>query len=199
MKMKLPIFQSVLIIATSACSSTPEVPATAGPENILEQPMETAFSPAGAAYFTLENGVLAAVRGEQVNFLATNSTYDDFLLTVEYWVEPSTNSGIFIRCENADTFSPQSCYEVNIWDDHPVPEFRTGSIVSLAAPLVTVDSLNRWNSLSVRAEGAHITVKVNGIVTAEISDNSHDGGYIALQNGGNNKVVQFKNLKLTRL
>lgn len=182
-----------------ACGSVAKVSAPPGPANMLEQPMATTFTPAGTAFFTLENGILTAVRGEPVNFIATHSTYGDFFLTVEYRIEPSTNSGIFIRCENADSFSPQTCYEVNIWDDHPVPEFRTGSIVSLAAPLTTVHSRDRWNHLSVRAEGARITVKVNGIVTADISDKTHDSGYIALQNGGNNKVVQFKNLTIKEL
>ena len=198
MKMKLVFLLSVTLTTISACGNLGEVSEPVRPENLLEHPMTATFDPSGA-FFTLENEVLAAVRGEQVHFIATKSTYDDFLLTVEYWVEPSTNSGIFIRCENADSYSPQTCYEVNIWDDHPTPEYRTGSIVSLAAPLVTINSANRWNRLSVRAEGARITVNVNGIVTADISDKTHDSGYIALQNGGNNKVVQFKNLSITRL
>lgn len=185
--------------AISACGSVGEVSETAGPENILDLPIVATFNPAGAEFFTLENGVLAAVRGEQMQFIATRSTYDDFLLSVEFWVEPSTNSGIFVRCENADTFSPQSCYEVNIWDDHQVPEYRTGSIVSVSAPLVNIDSGNRWNSMSLRAEGEHITVSINNVVTAEIADNTHDSGYIALQYGGNNKMVRFRNLRITRL
>ncbi len=199
MKMKLVILLAVAFTAISACGSVGEVSKSAGPENILDLSVLATFDPAGTEFFTLENGILAAVRGEQTNYIATNSTYDDFLLTVEYRVEPSTNSGIFVRCENADTYTAQTCYEVNIWDDHQIPEFRTGSIVSLSAPLVKIDSGNRWNSMSVQAEGEHLTVKVNNVVTTDITDNTHDGGYIAFQYGGNNKMVQFRNLKITRL
>lgn len=199
MRTKLQILLPVTLIAASACVSVGDLSESAGPENILGLPIVATFDPAGAEFFTLENGILAAVRGEQMNFIATRSTYDDFLLSVEYWVEPSTNSGIFVRCENADSYSPQSCYEVNIWDDHQVPEYRTGSVVSVSAPLVNIDSGSRWNRMSVRAEGAHITVSVNDVVTAEITDNTHDDGYIAFQYGGNNKMVHFRNLTITRL
>lgn len=53
--------------------------------------------------------------------------------------------------------------------------------------------------MSVRAEGEHIAVKVNDVVTTEMTDDTLDGGYIAFQYGGNNKMVHFRNLKITRL
>ncbi len=47
-----------------------------------------------------ESGVEAGP-AEAVGFLVSNDTYDDVTLSIEYWVEDDTNSGIFIRCSNA--------------------------------------------------------------------------------------------------
>lgn len=203
MKMERIILLAAMVASISACGGIAEVDESAPPENLLSLPfestLESTFNPAGAEFFTLDNGVLSAVRGEETRYIASNSSYDDFLLTLEYWVEPSTNSGIYLRCENADSYSPQTCYEANIWDDHRIPENRTGSIVSFAAPLVTIDSGDRWNRMSILAEGDHMIVRINGVVTADITDDTHSSGYIAFQYGGADKMVRFRNLEIRPL
>ncbi|GIT15259.1 MAG: hypothetical protein CM1200mP36_10150 [Gammaproteobacteria bacterium] len=38
--------------------------------------------------------------------LITKSSYSDFVLTLEFWVDDPANSGIFIRCQDPEMVSP---------------------------------------------------------------------------------------------
>jgi Domain of Unknown Function (DUF1080) len=57
-------------------------------------------------------------------FLRTDASYANFDLTAEFWSEPNTNSGMFIRCVPGQVPSQTACYEVNISDSHAT--FPTG-------------------------------------------------------------------------
>ena len=115
------------------------------------------------------------------------------------WAEPATNSGIFIRCQDADAISANSCYEVNIWDENENPANRTGAIVNFAPPLVEIDSLSQWTTMTIRADGGHIAVTVNGQTTVNLMDETYSSGHIGLQYGGNNGLIRFRNLDISAL
>ncbi len=139
----------------------------------------------------------AAGPAEAVGFLVSKETYGDFSLTVEYWVEDETNSGIFIRCSDRNEISPELCYEFNIWDSHPNQDSRTGSAVTLAKPLAHVDGLERWVQVEIEARGNRIKATYDGQLTADLEDDRSDSGVIALQYGGTGKL-RFRNLSITR-
>ncbi len=109
-------------------------------------------------------------------------------MTLEYWVDDETNSGVFVRCADAAVMSPSNCYEINIWDNHPNQDFRTGSIVGRQSPLAHVDTLGQWNRVQVDAYGDLMTVTVNGVVTARLRDPNLYEGHIALQYAGKNRL-----------
>ena len=54
---------------------------------------------------------------------------------VEFWTDEPANSGVFVRCDGADDASAATCYEVNVYDQRPDPEYRTGAIVALSRSL----------------------------------------------------------------
>ena len=66
--------------------------------------------------------------GSEEGFLVSEKDYGDFHLLVEFWVDATTNSGIFSRCTQRSRFHAETCYELNIFDDHPQQEARTGAI-----------------------------------------------------------------------
>ena len=165
----------------------------------VAQAMEASLGTTGADYFTLEDGVLISVRAEDRAFLVMADPYDNFELSVEYWLEPSTNSGIFIRCQDVNDVAAASCYEVNIWDENENPVNRTGAIINFAPPLVEIDSQGQWNTMTISADGAHLVVTVNGQTTVDTMDDTYTSGYIALQYGGGNKLVKFRKLEVTAL
>lgn len=120
-------------------------------------------------------------------YLVSTSTYDNLHLSIEFWIDDDTNSGIFLRCgeiTQLNDINPDRCYEVNIWDNHPNQDFRTGSIVTLAKPVTRVDTLGHWNRYDIIADGATVSVSLNGIQTVSLENDRSASGLIALQYAG---------------
>ena len=95
--------------------------------------------------------------------LVTESSFGDFELVIEFWAEPATNSGVYIRCSDPLDITAQKCYEVNISDMRADPTYRTGAVVGVSSPLEQVDAGDRWNEYVIRAEGPRLTVTLNGV------------------------------------
>jgi hypothetical protein len=133
-----------------------------------------------------------------MGYLVSADVYGDFKLTVEFWVGADTNSGVFVRCAHADNFNPNDCYEINIWDEHPQQNYRTGSVVTLAAPTAHVDTVGQWNTVEIVLAGNLIVATFNGVETARLVDDRSASGYFALQFGGG-EIVRFRNLRVAAL
>jgi Domain of Unknown Function (DUF1080) len=136
----------------------------------------------GNANWRVEDGALVADRGN--GFLVTQRDYRDFQLRAEFFVDSSTNSGIYIRCTNPAMVSTANAYEVNIWDERPEPRYGTGAIVDLAAVDPMPKAGGRWNLFEITAAGDAFTVVLNGQKTADaVRDSRFATGRIALQHG----------------
>ncbi len=141
-----------------------------------------------------QGAIVAAGSGE--GYLQSDAEFTDFTLSLEFWVDATTNSGVFIRCQDRSRIHPDSCYELNIWDRHPRQEARTGAIVFRAMPpLAQVDTVGRWNRMQVTVRGRSLELAINGEVTARLEDAALPGGFIALQHAENG-VVKFRNIEL---
>lgn len=149
------------------------------------------------AWTVIDHAIVASGSGD--GFLASAEDYRDFHLVVEFWVDATTNSGIFIRCRDRARLHPETCYELNIWDEHPQQEARTGAIVMHSMPpIANVETAGRWNTYEVTAKGASISVKVNGVTTARLDDADTASGFIALQHWGEG-TVKFRRVDLSPL
>jgi len=81
---------------------------------------------------------------------------------------------------------------------------KTPEQIADAAELLKNNHPDDWNDYSILAQGNHITLKLNGIVTAEVIDNDPAGldriGKLALQlHAGPPMKIEFKDLRLKRL
>ena len=158
----------------------------------------TGWSQQGVGDWRVEEGVIVAA-GTGDRFLLSEAEFGDFRLSLEFWVDGSTNSGVFIRCTDRERIHPDTCYELNIWDEHPRQEARTGSIVfRFMPPLVHVNTVGRWNTLQVEARGQRIELQVNGQLTAELDDAEARGGFLALQHWQDG-TVKFRNIVIEPL
>ena len=137
------------------------------------------FDPVGNASWRIAERAIAADRGN--GFLVTKDSYADFKLRAEFWGDENTNSGVFIRCENPQALSAQSCYEVNIFDRNPNPDNATGAIVGVAKVERAPQTEFKWNVIEIEAKGPQINVSVNGERTASARDTKHPRGRIGLQ------------------
>lgn len=149
------------------------------------------FNVIGDANWHPEGGAVVADRGK-AGFLVTKKSYGDFELRAEFYAQTDTNSGVFIRCGNPQKIGADSCYEVNIWDIRPEPKYGTGAIVDVAAVPVPLKYTagGKWNTYEITAKGSQLTVKLNGVETANVQDGKHASGPFALQMGPGVKGVQ---------
>ena len=150
------------------------------------------FNTIGGANWRLADGVIQADGGEP-GWLVTKGAYTDFRIQVEFQASSDTNSGVFIRCEDPNDVSAERCYEINVFDLNENPNNRTGGIINLAPPGVSVLAGDEWNTLDITAEGDRLTVRFNDMVTVDVQDEKHARGYIGLQyNSGPIKIREVR-------
>lgn len=166
------------------------------------------FDQIGDANWRVEDGALVADKGD--GFLVTKSTYGDFQIRAEFWVEDDSNSGIFIRCSDPAKVTATNAYEVNIWDKRPEPAFGTGAIVNIAKVDPMPRAGGKWNVYEITAKGDTFSVTLNGQKTVDAAkDAKYASGRVALQHGlglkdsngvANDKgVVKFRKVEIKPL
>lgn len=138
----------------------------------------------GDANWHVAGGAVVADMGKG-GYLVSRTAYRDFEIRAEFWAETDTNSGVFLRCADPAKPGADTCYEVNIWDIRPEPKYATGAIVNHAAvPVPLIHKAGgRWNTYEITAKGPALTVKLNGVVTVNVTDGKHASGPFALQYG----------------
>jgi hypothetical protein len=130
-------------------------------------------------------------------FLVSKSSYKDFQIRAEFWVDDDANSGIFIRCTDPQKITATNSYEVNIYDKRPDPSYGTGAIVNFAKVDPMPKAGGKWNTFEITAKGPQLTVVLNGTKTVDIQDSKFASGPFALQYAGG--VVKFRKVQLKPL
>ena len=105
----------------------------------------------------------------------TAASYGDFQLTLEFWIDVDSDSGVFIWCSDPNGVGAANSYEVNIADTHDNEDFRTRSIVRVAVPAHTVSTVGQWNTYDITARGERLTVILNGVTTADVAASTRAG------------------------
>ena len=155
------------------------------------------YTVVGDANWRIQDGLLQADLIQKVgpSYLVTKQSFADQEIYAEFWVDSHTNSGIFIRCQDPKKIGADNCYEINIWDTRPDPSYGTGAIVDVAKVSPMPKAGDQWNTLEITAKGNRLTVKLNGVVTADATDSKLAKGNLALQFGSG--IVKFRKV-LTR-
>jgi len=154
----------------------------------------TDWSPTGNVDWKVEDGTITATMG--VGFLATTRPFGNFEFKTDFWIDKTANSGVFFRCGQGNP-GGMNCYEANMFDSHD--RFPTGSINNVKTSLPDrPETVGKWNTFEVLADGSHLIVKVNGRTTVDAQDMKLASGTVALQQGGANAVgtVRFRNVKI---
>ncbi len=143
----------------------------------------------GNANWRLYDGAVQAEIGS--GFLVSKQSYKDFQIKAEFWADEEANSGIFLRLSDPKNVTSDNAYEVNIFDKRPDPTYGTGAIVDVAkAPNPMPLAAGKWNTYEITAKGSQLTVTLNGVVTADVSNSKFTSGPIALQSAGG--VIKFR-------
>ncbi len=141
-------------------------------------------------------------------FLATVKTYSDFELRLEFKLHKGEgNSGVQFRSLRDPKSSEVSGYQADLGDKYwgcLYDEHRRNKVLVQAPPeLEKALKKDDWNSYVIRAEGDHITLKINDITTVdyrEPDDKIARSGMIAVQvHSGGPLKVEFRNLRIKEL
>jgi hypothetical protein len=177
----------------------------------------------GKAKYMVENGEIVGrtVMNQPNSFLATEKTYGDFILEVDFKVNDHMNSGIQFRSEIADANdhcnvtdkrTPERVhgYQLEIdpsdrgWSGGIYDEARRGWLYSMENNPSAKKAFknDQWNHYRVECIGNSIRTWVNGIACAHLIDDMTPKGFIALQvHAINNKAnegeeIRWKNIRI---
>ena len=150
----------------------------------------------GGAEWFVDDGSIVGTGGN--GYLATEAVYDNYRLKLDFSVDAATNSGVFLQCQDREDISPLTCYEINIWDEHPRQEYRTGAIVTLEPPLEKIDTVGRWNHYDILVTDVKISVMLNGVLVSKLESPEKSSGFIALQRNTRGQA-RFRSLRLQPL
>jgi hypothetical protein len=169
----------------------------------------------GKAKYEVKNGMLvgSTVMNTPNSFLCTDKMYDDFIMELDYKVDPKLNSGIQIRSNSIPTYRNGRVhgYQVEIdpsdraWSAGIYDEARRGWLYDLKDNPKAGKAFkqNDWNHYRIEAIGDTIRTWINGIPAANLVDDMTSKGFIALQvhNIGKDKSkegieITWKNVKI---
>tara|TARA_B100001179_G_C18367411_1_gene307578 strand:+ start:28 stop:612 length:585 start_codon:yes stop_codon:yes gene_type:complete len=184
-----------LVVVGIIAAYTAGLSAQSGWTTLFDGSTLDGWNPIGDANWELADGAVQADSGS--GFLVTPRSYGDFELTLEFWVDEPANSGIFIRCADAQSVNDRNSYEVNIYDTRADQTYRTGGIVHIASPSSVINAGGQWNSYEITARGDRLQVTLNGTQVVDVRDTQFSAGPIALQYGAG--VVKFRNVRIRTL
>ncbi len=147
----------------------------------------------GEARYEVRDGMIVGttVHGTPNSFMATEKMYDDFILELEYKVDPSMNSGIQIRSNSFPHYRNGRVhgYQVEIdpsdraWSAGIYDEARRGWLNPLDGNSEAQKAFkqNQWNQYRIEAIGDTLKTWINGVPAAHLIDDKTASGFIALQ------------------
>src|SRR5271163_234410 len=199
---------ALLVAGFAALAYSPQASSETGWTTLFDGKSLDGFSKVGDANWRIEDGMIVADKGN--GFLVTKTDYKDYEIKAEFWVEADSNSGIFIRCTDAEKIGAETCYEVNVWDARPDPSYGTGAIVNVAKVNPMPHAGGKWNIFDITAKGSSFTVVLNGQKTVDgAQDAKLANGKVAIQHGlgikdangvANDKgVVKFRKVEIKPL
>jgi Domain of Unknown Function (DUF1080) len=197
---RISIFSAAALIGAAAVQHAGVAFGEDGWVTLMDQAGKGEWSEVGKANWTFKDGLLTADKldGKDLAYLVSKTSYKDFQIRAEFWVDDEANSGIFIRCGQSDKIDAKICYEVNIFDKRPDPSYGTGAIVDTAKVDPMPKAGGKWNTYEITAQGPHLVIVLNGQTTADVQDSKHlNAGPIALQYGSG--VVKFRKVQIKPL
>lgn len=139
-------------------------------------------------------------------YLTTERKYKDFVIDLEFKIEKTGNSGVFLRV--GDPLSQvDTGFEVQILDTHGKPNpghHDCGGVIRTAGPSKNMAKpAGQWNRYTITCDGNHLIVVLNG---EQIHDLELDKtpmkdrpaeGYIGFQDEA--KRVWYRNVRIKEL
>ena len=169
----------------------------------------------GNATYKNENGTIIGITvpDSPNTFLCTDKIYSDFILEIDYKVDPAMNSGIQIRSNSLPYYRDGMIhgYQVEIdpskraWSGGIYDEKRRLWLNPLNDNIDAQKAFkqNEWNHYRIEAIADTLKTWVNGVAAAHLIDDKTAAGFIGLQVHGVGKhkdkvgkQIMWKNVKI---
>lgn len=206
------LFFSLLIIAVFSSCTEKETPWT---NLFTNDSLEGWNIKGGTATYKNENGVIiGTTKADTPNtFLSSNKMYNDFILEIDFKVDPTMNSGIQIRSNSLAYYRDGMVhgYQIEIdpskraWSGGIYDEKRRKWLHPLENNVKAQKAFqqNEWNHYRIEAIGDTIKTWINNVPAAYLIDDKTASGFIGLQvhSIGKNikslgKQIMWKNAKI---
>lgn len=209
MKFQKILFLLLTAVIFSSCSQTKnkEIPW----ENLIKENTLEGWSVKGgkSTYIVVDGAIVGnTIKNEPNTFLTTNKMYGDFILELDFKVDPEMNSGIQIRSNSLPEYNNGRVhgYQVEIdpseraWSGGIFDEARRGWLADLEDNTDGKKAFkqNEWNTYRIEAIGDTIKTWVNGVPAAHLIDDMTKTGFIGLQvhRGKEGRKITWKNIRI---
>ena len=162
------------------------------------------------AAWRARDGLLGYEPGD--SWLASDATYADFVLRLDYRTGPDSDSGIFLRSTPAG-YPSFTGMEIEIRTDPQgaPPEKTNTSLYGAAAPIKNATrGSGEWNTVEISLIGRHLTAIWNGVTIhdLDLDDPAYAGalrgplsarareGHIGFQSHLTGAPVEFRNVRI---
>jgi hypothetical protein len=161
-----------------------------------------------ATYEVKDGGIVGtSVLNTSNTFLCSDKLYGDFILEVEYKVDPKLNSGIQIRTNSIPEYGNGRVhgYQIEIdpseraWSAGIYEEGRRGWLNNLTKNPEAQKAFkqNDWNLYRIEAIGDTLKTWINGVPAAHLIDDMTSKGFIGLQVHGIGKDKNKEGTQVT--
>lgn len=179
----------------------------AGYQSLFDGTSLNGWTNYGTEQWYVQDGMIISESGPdaEYGYLATDKSYKDFELSVDFKQEADGNSGVFIRSSIEGT-------KISGWQAEVAPPgHHTGGIYEsygrgwLIQPDPEKDkalNFGEWNTMKIKAQGGTITTWLNGTEMITIVDDKIGAasGSVALQiHSGGGIKISWRNLKIKEL
>jgi hypothetical protein len=131
--------------------------------------------------------------GTTPGWLASDGTFADYHLRLQFRGGEKVNSGVFLRSQKQG--QPHiTGYELQIWDYQPAG-YNTGSLVNTIKAPPTKILADQWNDYDITAVGDHYLIVLNGKTLLDTHDSAHLSGLIGFQCQKENKI-EFRSIRV---
>jgi hypothetical protein len=104
----------------------------------------------------------------------TRQEYENYVLDLEFNLEPGANSGVLIYCTDTNNWVPNTL-EIQLLDDPDPkwakipPNWKCGGIFGHSTPLKSpTKKAGEWNHLTVWCHGPSVKVEINGELVTDV-------------------------------
>lgn len=161
----------------------------------------------GTEKWFVEKGELVCESGpdKQYGYLATEASYKNFRLTVDFFQEANGNSGVFFHSSIEGTKITGWQAEVAPLNSHTggiYESYGRGWLIQPAPEKEMFLKVNEWNTMVVEVVGNKVTTWLNGEQMITLTDEKIGSvtGQVALQiHDGGGVRVRWRNLKIKEL